>query len=151
MLGDPQSARDELANLSAAARGHPEVLELEWSLHAQVNAWLDAVVVAQRLVESAPDREFGWIHRAYALRRSPNGTLPLAWDALRPAYDHFPKNPLIAYNLSCYAAQMDRIDEAWEWFQTALSVGNRDELLSMAMKDPDLAPLRSRISLAAKP
>ncbi len=52
----------------------------------------------------------GWLHRAYALRRVANGGLPQAWDALLPAAEKFPGEPVIAYNLSCYACQMQQLD-----------------------------------------
>lgn len=145
MLGDKVSAREEFAQLTAAARAQPEVLELEWSLHAEVLDWGAACAAAERLIAVAPDRSLGWIHRAYALRRLPGGGLSQAWDALRPAHDRFPDHPLIAYNLACYASQLGQLDQAWEWITRALARGRRVEILGMALNDPDLAPLWPRL------
>jgi predicted Zn-dependent protease len=145
MLGDAASAREEFAQLSPAVRVVPEVLELEWALHAETSSWRDAFEAAERLVEVAPDRSSGWIHRAYALRRLPGGGLPRAWDALRPAHDRFPKNYLIAYNLACYAAQMGKPDEAWDWLARAVAVGEKDPIIRMALADQDLETLWPRI------
>jgi Flp pilus assembly protein TadD len=145
MLGDPASAREELAQLSPAARLVPEVLELEWALHAETQSWREALEAAQRLIAVAPDRASGWIHRAYARRRVPGGGLDQAWADLRPAHDRFPRNYLIAFNLACYAAQMGRPDEAWDWLARAVGLGGRDGVVPMALADRDLEPLWPRI------
>lgn len=145
MLGDAASARAEFEQLSPEARAVPEVLELEWAMHAEAKAWSDAFAAAERLVRAAPERASGWIHRAYARRRMPGGGLAAAWELLRPAHDKFPKNSLIAFNLACYAAQMGRPIEAWEWLAHAVAVGDRNAILQMAVADPDLEPLWPRI------
>jgi predicted Zn-dependent protease len=147
MLGDPAAAKEELAKLRPASRAKPEVLEFEWSVHAAASSWARAHEVAQQLVAAAPQRPFGWIHRAYAARRMPGGGLPCAWEALRPAADKFPKEFLIPYNLACYAAQMGRPDEAWDWLQEAVAAaGNADRIKKMALADADLEPLWPRLA-----
>ncbi|MDW8309781.1 MAG: hypothetical protein RMK20_10450, partial [Verrucomicrobiales bacterium] len=93
-----------------------------------------------------PDRPNGWLHRAYALRRATGGGLERAWEALRPAADRFPREPIIPYNLACYACQMGRLDEARQWFVRALRVGDRATLKDMALHDDDLRPLWNEIS-----
>ena len=145
MLGDVASAREEFARLSSATRAEPEVIEVEWGLHAEAQAWKEALEAAQRLVEKAPDRPFGWIHRAYALRRIAGGGLSEAWGALRPAHDLFPKEYLIPYNLACYAAQLERREEAWEWLQLAMALGKRAHVKKLALADHDLESLWPRI------
>lgn len=146
MLGDVVSARAELAHLSASARNEPDVLEFEWGLLARGQAWGEAARLGERLVERAPKRAFGWIHRAYAIRRMEGGGLQAAWDALRPAHDLFPKQFLIPYNLACYAAQLGRLDDAWEWLQRALAcAGKPADVRAMALADPDLQPLWPRL------
>jgi len=79
-----------------------------------------------------------------ALRRVPEGGVKQAWTALLPAFDKFPKKPeaaMISYNLSCYACQMQQLDEAKTWLRRALKIGNKDEIKQMALDDPDLQPL----------
>jgi predicted Zn-dependent protease len=142
MLGDPASAKEELAKLTPASREKPDVLEVEWSLHAATNSWASAYEAAERLVRQAPSRSYGWIHRAYAARRMPGGGLAQAWDALRPAAEKFPKVFLIPYNLACYAAQMGRLEEAWQWLQRAAEISDTPEkVVNMALADSDLKPL----------
>jgi len=108
--------------------------------------WESGIEVAEKLLRVAPDRASGWLHRAYALRRVKGGGLQQAWEALRPAYDKFPKAEVIPYNLGCYAAQMGRLDEAWEWLHKAMeAAGDVDAIKSMALADMDLHALWDRI------
>jgi len=146
LLGDAAAARGELAQMAPASRDEPQVLEFEWALEAQAHAWTEAVRVAERLIELAPRRAFGWIHRAYALRRVEGGGLEQAWAALRPAFEKFPRQFLIPYNLACYAAQMGRPDDAWEWLQRAFASANQPETIRrMALADTDLETLWPRL------
>jgi hypothetical protein len=86
------------------------------------------------------------VHRAYSLRRVPNGGLQLAWAALRPAFDKFPKEELIAYNLACYASQFGRLEEAWEWLHRAMeAAGDVGRIKKRGLADPDLEPLWPRL------
>ena len=103
-------------------------------------------MVAERLTSKAPERASGWLHRAYALRRVKQGGLAQAWEALRPAYEKFPDVSIIPYNLACYAAQLGRTEEGWEWLHKAMqAAGDIDQIKLMALKDSDLEPLWDRI------
>lgn len=145
-LGAPAEAEAELGRLSAQAREHPDVLEVQWQVCAGLRRWEAALQVAELLLKKAPDRPTGWLHRAYAVRRAPGGGLHQAWEALRPAFDKFPKLPVVPYNLACYAAQLGRLDEAWDWLQKAVTAaGDKDSIKTMALADPDLEPLWDRI------
>ena len=68
-----------------------------------------------------------------------------AWDALLPAHEKFPRETTIAFNLSCYACQMQQLDEARSWFHCALKLGGKDKLKAMALGDSDLQPLWTEI------
>jgi Flp pilus assembly protein TadD len=144
-LGNPAEAKAELARISAAAQGHPDVLEVGWLIRAEEQDWNAALAVARRIVEVDPDRPSGWLHRAYALRRADGGGLPAAWEALRPAHDKFPREPVIAFNLACYACQMGQLAEARAWLQRAVKAGGKNRILAMALRDADLAPLQAEI------
>src|ERR1041385_5787113 len=100
-LGNLAEARAELENIRPAARNHPNVLEVRWLICAEQQRWEEALEVARNLLTVAPKRSSGWLHQAYALRRVPQGSLQQAWDALLPAYEKFPKESTIAYNLAC--------------------------------------------------
>ena len=111
-LGNPAEAGEEIAKVSAPFLQHPDVLEARWQVCTAGQSWDAALAVAELLVRLAPERASGWIHRAYAARRAKGGGLQAAWEALRPAWEKFPKSEVIPYNLACYAAQASRLDEA---------------------------------------
>ena len=144
-LGDCTAALAELEHLSGDAADHPDTLQTRWAIHAAREEWMIARDVADSLVERAPGIEAGWIHRAYATRRMPGGTIESAWLSLYPAAKLFPDEPIIPYNLACYECQLGRLPEAKSWLQRALRIprGSPDQniIRKMALGDPDLKPL----------
>ena len=144
-LGNLAEARAELTQVSAAQQEHPDVLELRWSIAAAEKRWEEALQVAQTLLRRAPKRSSGWLHQAYALRRVPNGSIQKAWEALLPAFDKFPKEPTIPFNLSCYACQLRQLEVARDWLKRAMAVGGKEKIRRMALRDPDLEPLWEEI------
>jgi hypothetical protein len=144
-LGCVDDSCAELEMISTKNQNHPDVLEVRWTLCAHEKRWDDALKIAGLEMQFTPADSSGWLHRAYALRRVKHGGLPQAWDALLPAAEKFPGEPVIAYNLSCYACQMQQIDIAREWLQRAVKVGNKDAIRKMALADEDLQPLWKEI------
>lgn len=144
-LGRPEEAELELAPLLLQPDPHPDVLELRWAILAAQQRWDEAVEVAENLIRRAPDRPNGWLHRAYALRRAHTGGLERAWQALLPAASHFPAEVLVAYNLSCYACRLGRLEEARSWLRRALEIGDRETVKRMALRDPDLQELHREV------
>ena len=140
-LGNATEAKVELQKISKPLRDHPDVLELEWMILAHEKDWPAALKVAQVIVQKVPDRASGWLHQAYALRRVPEKGLLAAWNVLSSVADKFPAEPTIFYNLSCYACQMEQLDDARKLLERAMKVGNRKQLLQMALADDDLKPL----------
>ena len=144
-LGNVVEAKAELAQVSAAQQKHPDVLEVRWSLAAEQKRWEEALEIARALLRRAPKRSSGWLHQAYALRRVPDGSVQKAWTALLPAFDKFPKEPTIPFNLSCYACQIGQLDAARDWLQRAVVISGKEKVKAMALKDPDLQPLWDEI------
>ena len=144
-LGNLAEARAELAQVSPAQQDHPDVLEVRWSIAAEEKRWDEALRAAQALLRCAPERSSGWLHRAYALRRAANGSLQQAWEALLPAFDKFPSEPTILFNLSCYACQLRMMDVARDWLKRAFAAGGKEKIKQMALKDSDLQPLWAEI------
>lgn len=144
-LGNVPEARAELDLISAAHQTHPAVLEARWTMCAREKRWTEALDIALTELAAAPGDASGWLHRAYALRRIPDGGLSRAWDALLPAAEKFPTEPVIAYNLSCYACQMQRLDIARRWLQQAMNIGGQNAIRKMALADDDLKPLWAEI------
>jgi hypothetical protein len=149
MLGSPAEALAELKGVPAEVRRRSEVLDLYWEAFSAQKQWDAAFGVAMEQVSLYPDRLGGWIHRSYAARRKAGGGIPEAFALLLPAVTRFPEESLIRYNLACYAAQLERLDEAWTWFCKALAVGDGAELRTMALADPDLRPLWPKIAVSA--
>jgi tetratricopeptide (TPR) repeat protein len=144
-LGNIAEATAELELLSPVARNHPDALEVWWVISAEEKDWTKGLTVANTLLEANPQDPTGWLHRAYALRRVKEGGLKAAWEALLPAFEKFPKESTIPYNLSCYACQMGQIEEARAWLKRAVKAGGIETIKRMALRDADLKPLWDEI------
>ena len=144
-LGNPVEARAELARINMAQQDHPDVLEIRWLVAAEEKRWEEGLQIAQALLRRAPKRSSGWLHQAYALRRVPDGSVQKAWDALLPAFEKFPKEATIPFNLSCYACQMRQLDAARDWLKRAVAVGGKEKIKQQALNDSDLEPLWDEI------
>ena len=145
-LGNSQEARSELENLPEEARGRAEVLEMRWMVDVAEQDWEKALATAQQFTELFPDNAGGWLHQAYAMRRAKGGGLDAAWNFLRPALHRFSDEPVIAYNLACYACQMEQMTQARELLREALRRDpTRNQVKRMALADADLEPLWEEI------
>ena len=140
-LGCADDAHADLAKISPTNQQHTDVLEVRWTICAQKQQWHAALEIARSELVVAPHESSGWLHRAYALRRGTDGGLSQAWDALLPAAKMFPAEPIIAYNLSCYACQMQQLDLARHWLNHAVAAGQKEAIKKMALADADLQPL----------
>jgi predicted Zn-dependent protease len=150
-LGNVTEALAELDSVSEPLQTHPNVLEARWLALARLQRWEAAAKVGRALISVAPDRAAGWLHHAYALRRAPNGGLMAAFNALAPVAEKFPEEPTIPYNLACYTCQMQRdSSETLAWLERAIQAGDRKEILAMALRDPDLEPMRDQIARLAR-
>jgi tetratricopeptide (TPR) repeat protein len=148
-LGNHLEANEELEKVAPLLRTHPDVLEMRWQIYATAGHWRASLEIARALIKLAPARPNGWIHLAYSSRRVKGGGLEAAWEALLPAMAKFPMVSVIPYNLACYAAQMNRLDEARNWWHKALEIsqktGEIDQIRLMALDDVDLEPIRKEI------
>jgi tetratricopeptide (TPR) repeat protein len=144
-LGNHIEANEELEKIDPLLRIHPEVLELRWQIYAKESRWEACVQIARALTNLAPNQPDGWLHLSYSLRRAKGGGLQAAWEALLPVAEKFPAESTIPYNLACYAAQLNRLDGARDWWEKALKIaqanGGFDEIRLTALDDPDLEPL----------
>ena len=145
-LGDHLSASEELDKIPSSLSDCPQVLMLRWQVYARARHWESAYEIANALVKMVPDEPVGWIHRSYVLheqRRTQE-----AWDQLLPAWERFPVEPTIAYNLACYACQLGRLQEAWTWLERAFAMDDSQSRIFRreALEDPDLQPLRDKLT-----
>ena len=144
-LGNHWEAYEEFKRIAPTLQVHPDALEVRWEICAMAKEWDVCVDIAGAIVELAPDRPFGWIGRAYSLRRVVGGGSMVAFMALLPVAHEFPAEPMIPFGLSCYTCQMGRLDDARVWLHRAFAVasvtGNKKRLKLMAQEEPDLEPL----------
>lgn len=140
-LGDTEEALRSLDAVSPATSADPDVLELRWRILARRLAWDEALKVSSQLTAAAPNRAESWIHHSYALHELKR--TEEAWTTLLQAAPRFPKESIIPYNLACYACQMGEVQVARSWLQRAMRLRPREEIRSMALQDPDLAPLHA--------
>lgn len=143
MLGNAVEALHEIGGLSPQFAEHPDVLEVAWQIHARDKKWLECLEIGRKLTEIAPARGFGWIHFANTLYFL--GRTQEAYDTLKPKLGLFPKNESLPYNLACYACQLGRHDEARDWLEKAMALGQKAQVKEYALQDPDLTPIREHI------
>ena len=141
-LGNAAEARDELAAISSTRLDHPDVLELSWLVFAREENWSACVKTAELLVQQAPERPGGWIHRSFALHELDR--TEEAYRLLKPVGDIFSKHWVTPYNLACYLTQLGRIKDAAKALHEALQIDS-EAVKKTALADPDLEPLRKCI------
>ena len=144
-LGLIDDAMIELDFIHPTQQEHPDVLQFRWQLQATRKDWNAALAVARLLLRDGPENASNWLHHAYALRRSNEGGLDKAFAALEPAAQQFPEEPVIPFNLACYASQMGKLDQARLWLQRAIELGGKKHISLMALADDDLKPLWKEI------
>ncbi|MDG1891187.1 MAG: tetratricopeptide repeat protein [Verrucomicrobiota bacterium] len=145
MLGNPVQALGELQKVDPSYTSLPNYLEFKWRVFADTQDWDAALELAEVMVKDLPSHPGGFILRSYSLRRSKNGSVEMATSALLEAAAKFPQEPIIPYNLACYACQSGNLNEARKFLRLALELGERKELLKMAKLDSDLKPLWSEL------
>src|ERR1035437_3751308 len=66
-LGNHIEANEELENITASLRAHPDVLKVRWEIYAAAKKWEAALDIAAAIAQLDPDDPLGWVHRSYAL------------------------------------------------------------------------------------
>ena len=140
-LGDYNSANDELEKIRAEWRAHPDVLDLRWLIYAHNKQWDACLDIASAIVKIASNRVWGWVHKAYSLRRATGGGIEKAKPVLLEAAKLFPDDDIIQYNLACYCAQLGQLDAAQEHLDKSYELGDAKQIKLMALDDDDLKPL----------
>ena len=134
-LGNHEEANEELELIDAPLRAHPDVLEVRWLIYQKIENWKICKDIGTALVNLAPERTTGWIHRSFALHEMKR--TQEAYDELKPALDTFKKEQLIWYNMACYACVLGNKDEARGLLSKAIELGG-DAVKTQALNDPDL-------------
>ena len=134
-LGDPDSAWEELELIAAEDRAHPVVLRMRVYIYRDKGKWMEMAEIARHLTQINPQESEHWTNMAWAERRHLG--VPVAEKTLLLALELFPKEPLIHYNLACYAAQLGKLDNAKALLAAAITLD--PVFKEMALEDEDLA------------
>jgi tetratricopeptide (TPR) repeat protein len=142
-LGNHLEANEELERITPEMRAHPDVLELRLEIYFRGKLWAHCVEVGNILVKARPRNSVVWIYRSFALHELKQ--TQEAFDGLLPAAKRFRDVWTIPYNLACYCAQLNRLEDAKEWFKQAMAIDGAT-VQREAMDDPDLQPLWDSMS-----
>jgi predicted Zn-dependent protease len=147
-LGVLSEAEAELGAMSAAAREHPEALQICWLIASKRADWARALELAGRLVVVAPERRFGWLHLAESLHRLERTAE--AYDRLSTAARDLEPNATVPLQLARYACRLNRLDDGRRWLHLALAVaagtGHLERVRSRVLDDPELVALRGELT-----
>ena len=146
-LGNAKEARREFDAIAEVHRGHPDVLEALWPILVEERDWKAALAAAEKLVTVAPERETGWVQQSFALHELKR--TPEAYERLVKVVERFRDAYVIPYNLACYQCQLGNKEAALKWLRQAANVSDAKTIRAMAVKDPDLVPLRGELARLA--
>lgn len=138
-LGSPAEALEELSRLDRQYEKISAVMEIRWQALTRLDRWEESLGVAVELCRTSPDHPEPWLHHAVSLYRL--GRTEESWLLLLQQVGRFPDSWVIPYDLSCYACQLDKLDEGRAWLRKALRVGDVGKIKEIALKDPDLERL----------
>jgi hypothetical protein len=142
-LGNHLEADKELDAIPPQLRGHPDVMEVRWHIYARAKKWEPCLDIADAIIKLVPESSFGWTHRSFALHELKR--TQEAFDLLLPVVEKFQKVWTIPYNLSCYCAQLGRLEECEQWFKKAMAI-DEHTVKCAAIDDPDLKPMWDSMS-----
>lgn len=141
-LGLHERAAEALDRIPTREQDRSEVLAMRLTLYNATAHWSEARDVAARLLDRQPDHAAWWVGCAYATRRTVG--IPQAEQLLRRAAVLHPREGLIFFNLACYCAQTNRLEEARELLRRAFEL--TPALRHLADRDTDLLPLGGRLT-----
>lgn len=147
LLENHAAADRALRQIPPAFRDRPEVEQFRAQLHLSAGRWAKAVPLLRRLHEQDPTEPQYAISLAFAVRRAQS--IAAAEQILLAARDRCPTEPIIWFNLACYAAQQHRLPEAQALLREAIRLD--PNCRDLAKTDPDLAPYWQAIADGSLP
>lgn len=146
-LGLEDEAESEWSHLPPAVQQSLRGSEVAWRILANRKRWEDALALARKELDRYPDNVSPWLRLAFSLRRARPHTVGVieAQKVLLQVARQFPKEPVVAYNLACYACQLGALEKATEWLRRAIKLGDRGAILAMARSDSDLAAMKDHL------
>ena len=148
-LGNWREANEEIDHVNQTFRVHPQVLEVRYKIFCAAKQWDMAAEVGKAARDAFPNEPWGHFYTAFALHELKR--TQEVYDTLRPVIDKFPDEQIMRYNLACYACQLDKLDEAMDWFEQSLRMPGKNDIRRLALEDKDLEPLWNRIRTTQSP
>lgn len=115
-LGGAAEALDELNQISSTGSSSIDVLRARYSALAATDQWNCALMVSEVAVTMFPASSETWLWRAHAVRVTTRSA-EKARDALSPAGDKFPDDPIILLNLALYETELGDEPRATGWLR----------------------------------
>jgi tetratricopeptide (TPR) repeat protein len=137
-LGLVEEAAAELEALSPAEAQSLEALLLKANVLQEQKQWVLLQSLSAEMAVRHPEEASWWCTWAYATRRV-DGLQP-AEAILRDAETRHPLEPVIQFNLGCYACQLGELVEAKRRLKRAIQLDA--SYAQLALTDPDLQALR---------
>ena len=138
-LGNCQEASEELERITPLFRAHPEVLLLRWNIYRLAKKWDYALALAEGLTESAPGDPRGWIKLCQAFYCT--GKIQQAYDLATLKLRDFSNDWHFHDDTACYACLLGKRQEAEDFLNKAMELGDADEVKLLALEDADLNEL----------
>lgn len=138
-LGMYEDANDSLDNLSPEFKATMEVMSLRAWVHSESESWESLREVSSFLVHEWPTECQHWIWLGYSTRRC--RTVAEAESVLLDALKIHVFEPMIHFNLACYACVMGNLDLSRVRLNSAIELN--PEIRTLALADPDLEGLRA--------
>lgn len=141
-LGMFVEASDELECIAPEDRVQPVVVAYRYAIYSGMEKWDLAGATAGLMVKIFPGNPDWWAKWAYATRRCQS--VETARSILLDAEKQHPKDAMIQFNLACYACQLGDLEDAKRRVAGAISLDGK--FRALALDDPDLEPLREKIT-----
>jgi tetratricopeptide (TPR) repeat protein len=142
-LGNLAECEAQLARLNPKLREHPEALQILWTIASRRGDWPECLRLASLLTERAPERRFGWLHRALSLHKL--GRTAEAYDESLAATERLGPNPTAPLLLARFACCLGRVNDGRKWlreaFRLAADQGTMRELKRRVLEEPELRAL----------
>ena len=140
-LGMFDEAELALEAIDAEDKVRKEVFAARVDLYMATQKWSSVAEVARHLVDIEPENAAWWVNLAYATRRAES--IDKAQALLLQARALHPDNPIIAFNLSCYACVTGHTEQAKTHLNHAIALDRN--IRGLALRDEDLQTLWSWI------
>ena len=137
-----EDAANEIEKIAPDEKTCKEVMEFRLELAVVAKSWDMAATLGKVLTRADPDSVQLWIQYAYAVRRLES--VENAEKILLRAMEIHPEEPMIRFNLACYASVTGRIAEAKKRLGEAIEIN--EGMRQLALDDEDLKPLWDAIT-----